>query len=371
MGSGSRRAARRRAAGPAAAAGIIAVLLAGLAPLAAAAPGSASGGPHNGSLGIAGEFGLNPAPGPQGQASSYFQLSAAPGQVVTAAIVASNLADKTETLDLGRAVGVTAGNGGTAYGPAAQGCSGPACWVTGLQSQVTLAAGSREELPFTVRVPPLTRPGQYLIGITGESAAGVRREKVGSNGRASAQAVIVDVVTVGVAITVGNLPTLVNRLSVHGVQGTIVGPVARLNISIDNSGQTFARGAGQASCRAGGRRHSYGVYAGTVLPGDHAVVVTNAPGLPEGATVPCTIQLRYGNNQVLRWSGPVAIPSAGARQRLIHTGPGAYSELPASGGIPLWAIILMVLGGLILISLWAGVLLRRQRNHDVSDPPSD
>ncbi len=40
--------------------------------------------------------------------------------------------------------------------------------------------------------------------------------------------------------------------------------------------------------------------------------------------------------------------------------------MPQSG-IPLWAIVLMVLGGLVLFSLWA-VLLRRQRNRNLNPP---
>jgi hypothetical protein len=370
MGSGSSLlAGLRRAALSAVAAGMM--VLTGLALPAAAAPGSGSAKPGPGVLGIAGKFGLNPAPGPQGQAATYFQLSIAPGQDATARIVVSNLGDKPETLALGRALGTTAGNGGTAFEPAVTGCSGPSCWVTGLPSRVTLPAGDRESLAFTVAVPPQTQPGQYLSGIAAESAAGSGPVKVGSNGRSSAQATIVDSVTIGVAVTVGNPSTLLNRLSIRSVQGVDEGSVARLNVSLYNTGQTFARGTGQASCQAAGRGHSYRVYADTLLPGDHDVVAVNAPGLPEGATVPCTIQLRYGTDQVLRWSGPVAIPSTAPPRRLVHTGPGAYSELPASGGIPVWAIVLLVLGGLILISLWGAVLLRRQRSRNLSDPPSD
>ena len=85
--------------------------------------------------------------------------------------------------------------------------------------------------------------------------------------------------------------------------------------------------------------------------------------------MPCTIQIGYGRSQILRWSGAVAIPSD-AVGRIVHTGPGAYSVLPATSGIPVWAIVLMVLGGLILVSLWVA-LLRRQRNRKLSEPPSD
>jgi Bacterial protein of unknown function (DUF916) len=370
MGSGSRLLTWPRRVAPRAAAAGVAILLAGLVVLATAAPGSASARPGPGALGLTGKFGLNPASGPQGRASSYFQLSIAPGQAATATIVVTNLADKTQTLDLGRALGVTAGNGGSAYEPAAR-CSGPSCWVTGLPSHITLPARDRESLAFTVRVPPTTTPGQYLSGIAAESAAAQRAVKVGPNGSASAQAVIVDTVTVGVAVTVGNPSTLLNRLSIHTVQGQAEGSIARLNISLYNTGQTFSGGAGQASCQAASRSHSYRVYANTVLPGDHDVVAVNAPGLPEGTTVPCTIEIRYGRNQLLRWSGSVALPSATPVGRIVHTGPGAYSEIPPASGIPAWAIVLIVLAGLLLISGWGALLLRRHRSRNISEPPSE
>ena len=371
MGSGSGLLAwLRRAAGRAAAAGI-ALLLAGLALLAAAAPGSASGKPNPGVLGIAGKFGLNPAPGPQGQAASYFQLSIAPSQAATATIVVSNLADKTQTLVLGRALGTTAGNGGAAYQATVKRCSGPSCWVTGLPSRVTLPADDRESLAFTVRRPaqdparpvPERNHGRVRHGIKpGESRLERACVSAGDHRRLG---------DVGVAVTVGNPSALLSRLSVHSVQGADEGSVARLNISMYNTGQTFAGGNGQVSCQAAGRQHSYRVYANTVLPGDHDVVAVNAPGLPEGATAPCTIQLRYGADPgppLVRHGGHTFPPPAQAH--CPHRPRRLFRDSPTSG-IPIWAITLIVLGGLILISLWGMVLLRRQRSRKLSDPASD
>jgi hypothetical protein len=353
----------RRAVMWATAAGVV-VLSAGLVPVAAAGPGLAatdsglaSGGTGMGGVGIAGDFGLAPEPGPQGQLTSYFQLAVAPGQAVTAAVVVANLAQHTQTLALGHAIGVTASNGGSAYLPATARCSGPACWVTGLPSRITLPAGYRELVAFTVRVPAGTSPGQYLSGIAAAPATRPTPVKLGSNGSSSAQAVILDAVTVGVAVTVGDRSSLVSQLSIRGVRGTAEGPIARLSISLHNSGQTFAKGTGQASCQAAGRRRSYPVYAGTVLPGDHALIAVNAPGLPEGTTLPCAIHVRYGNGQVVSWAGLVAIPGRPAG-RVVRTGNGDYS-LISQNGIPPWGIALIIIGLLLLAAVSA--LLYRQR----------
>jgi len=340
-------------------AGIVALSLGSVPALAASAPGASSAGSSGEGVDINGEFGLAAAGGAEGQPSpSYFQLAVAPGQAVTATLVVANLGQRTRTLALRHAIGATAGNGGSAYFPSPGRCSGPACWVTGLPSQVTLPPGYKELVEFTVRVPPKTRPGQYLSGIAAAPVARPKPVSLGSNGSSSAQAIVLDAVTIGVAITVGDLSSLVRRLSVRGVQGLTEGQVARLNISLYNTGQTFAKGTGQASCRAGGRWRHYPVYAGTVLPSDHALIAVNAPGLPEGTTLSCAVRIRYGQYHVVSWSGPVTIPGAPAG-RYIHTGNGAYS-LVSSNGIPAWGTALIIIGLLILAGI-CFLLYRQQR----------
>jgi hypothetical protein len=354
MGWCSRLAARLRPAAVLASLAGVVVLSLGLAPPAVAAPRSESGGPGVNPLGIAGEFGLAPV----NQRTSYFQLAIAPGHAITAEFIIANLARLPQTLTLGHATGITAGNGGSAYLPAARRCSGPGCWVTDLPGRVTLAPKQSAYVTFQVRVPRGTRPGQYLTGIAAGSATESGPVQVGSNGHGSgALAVIHNTVTLGVAVTVGNLPDLVSRLSVHGVQGMTEGPVARLSISLYNTGQTFSHGTGQATCQAGGRPHTYPFYAATVLPGNHASIAVNAPGLPEGATLPCAVQLRYGHGQVVHWAGLVGIPR-GPGWHSVAAGNGVYAEI-SPAGFPRWGI------GLIIVCLLLGAavvyLLAQQR----------
>ncbi|HUN33125.1 MAG TPA: DUF916 domain-containing protein [Trebonia sp.] len=361
----------RRAVVLASAAGIVALSLSPAPALAVSvasatsatsaisAIGSSPGDTGPGGVAINGAFGLAPAGGPDGgPPPSYFQLAVNPGQAVTATVIVANLGQRTQTLALRHALGITAGNGGSAYLPAAGRCSGPACWLTGLPSQVTLPPGYKEYVAFTVRVPLKTRPGQYLSGIAAAPAVRPRPVSLGGNGASSAQAIVLDAVTIGVAITVGDRSSLVSRLSVHHVQGVAEGPVARLNIGLYNNGQTFAKGTGRASCQAGRQWKSYPIYAGTVLPNDHALIAVNAPGLPEGATMPCTVRIRYAQDHVVSWSGPVTVPGAPAG-RVVHDGNGAYT-LISSNGIPSWGVALIIIGLLILAGI-CFLLYRQQR----------
>lgn len=338
----------QRAIAAAAAVGMLAAVITVLPIATAVAAGPVSNG----------KFGLTPVPASNGRAAPYFTLTVAAGQAATSTVLLSNLGHATEKLKVGRSTGVTAANGGSAFSRSFQRCAGTGCWLTGLPAKVSLAAGTGEKLPFTVRVPRGAADGQYLAGITAELASRPRPTKVGSNGKATARAVIIQQVTVAVAVTVGSMSRLTTRLRISGVSGAAVGPTARLNIALDNTGQTFAGGTGRATCAVAGRRHSYAVVAATVLAHDHAVIVVNIPGIPQGATVPCTVGIRYGNGLTAGWAGMVTVP-APPRTRIYHTGSGAYSVVP-EGGIPAWAIALFVLGVLVLAAL-AVLLLRTRR----------
>jgi hypothetical protein len=293
-----------------------------------------------------GSFGISPAPSGNGSVEPYFIMGLAAGGSTSADALVTNQGTTTQKLKISAATGVTAGNGGSAFTGAFEPCSGPGCWVTGLPATVTLAPETAEVVRFTVHVPPGTRPGQYLAGITVAQATAPSSVAVGSAGTGSARAVIVEEVTVGVAVTVGRLATLDTRLRIPSVFGSAIGPLPRLNIVLANTGQTFTRAAGNASCTTAGKTLRYEVLADTVLPGDQATIPANGIGLPAGSPVSCTVRLRYGRGQVVTWTGQVTIPAV-PRARIVHTGPGAYAVVPA-GGIPAWAIALIVIGGLLL-----------------------
>lgn len=320
---------------------------------AASAPAQAAVVP-----GADGAFGLGPAPGAGGRAQPYFMLTLPAGGAATAVVLVTNYGGTTEKLKIGRAAGVTAVNGGSAFRGAFQPCSGPGCWLTRLPPVVTLPGGSEEALGFRVHVPAGTRPGQYLAGITGELATAPKPVRLGQRGPKATQAIIIRQVTVAVAVNVGSQAALTTRMQITRVVGsTIGGSLPRLTIMLANTGQTFARAAGSATCTGTGKQQAYRVFADTVLPGDQAAIAANAIGLPEGATAQCTVRLTYGRGQVASWNGPVTIPG-GVRAHEVSVGPGDYAVLP-DGGIPAWAIALMVLGALLLAGMT--VLMLRMR----------
>jgi hypothetical protein len=340
-----------RAARPRARASAGLALLALLAALAAPAPARAMPDPG------LGPFGLTPAPTAAGQPRSYFSLAIAPGRSGRDTAVISNDGHVTERLRVTLAKGVTAANSGSAFEAVTGRCSGAGCWISGLPATVTLAPGAREALGFRVRIPARTRPAQYLAGITAESAIRPRAVRVGSNGHASAKAIIIDQVTVGVAVTVGSLARMRTAVAITGVAGGWVGTTPRLSLAVRNTGQTFVRAMGTIACQAGGQRRSYRVIMETVLPGGVPVLPVNAPGLTTGS-LPCTVRLRTAAGGLITWSGTVSIPKR-VLTRTYHPAKGVYVSLPQST-IPPWAIALLVLGSLLLITTVTLLVRRRQ-----------
>jgi hypothetical protein len=339
------------------------VVAAGLA-IGVAAPADAIsvGGPT--------PFGLTPTPAYNGQARPYFQVNLAPGQTATDAVIVTNAGKTTTTLQISPSTAVTAPNSGSAFGGFFQKCVRVGCWVTGLPSTVTLKPGERETLRFTIDIPKATPLQQYLAGITAQPATPPPAVSVGSNGRASAKAVIINQITVGVAITVGSFSQLRTRLDLPSVTAGTAGHTPRIDVHLRNTGQTFTKATGAVTCTVGSKRLSYPVAVDTILPGEPAVVPIGAPRLPVGKPLPCTVQLRYGNGLTSAWSGTIKIPAI-PDSIIIHTGPGTYSILP-TGRIPAWAIALIVIGALTLAALTAltVLLLRRHRHVPTQQKPT-
>jgi hypothetical protein len=305
-----------------------------------------------------GPFGLTPTPTVAGQPRPYFQMAIAPGRSDVGTAIISNEGTKLQRLKVTVSRGVTAANSGSAFEGLTGRCQGPSCWVKQLPGTVTLRPGERRLFAFRVSVPRRTRPGQYLAGITAESAIRPRAVLVGRNGHASERAIIIDEVTVGVAVTVGRRSRLHTTLVISPVWAGWVGSTPRLYIPVRDPGQTFVKATGRIACSSAGRRHSYRVVMETVLPRGSAVLPINAPGLVRGPAR-CAIWLNDGTGRPVTWSGVVNVPPR-VITRTYHPARGVYVSLPEQT-IPPWAVALMIIGGLILTSLLAVLIQNRRR----------
>jgi hypothetical protein len=329
-------------------------------------------------IGVSGPqpFGLAPAPAPGGQPRSYFTFQLEPGQARTDAIVIGNEGSSPQTFALAVAKGATATNSGSTFPADSAACTGAGCWITGLPSRITLPAHREQRLPFHLAVPRAAPQQEYLAGITAGPAAPLSPVNLSPNGQS--RAVVIEQVTIGVEIIVGDAARMRNELDIPNVTATMLdGTLPRLLVNVDNHGQTILRAHGTASCAPGGKPITEPVYVSTVLPGDGAQIPVNVLGLHAGVRTHCSVILPYAGHLTAQWSGLVEIPqtassvappqSAVAPLGSIAAPPPAKSAARQSG-LPTWALTLIAaLAALALGMLVALILILRRRPRPTED----
>lgn len=299
-----------------------------------------------------GPFGLSPTPLAGGKARGYFSIDLAAGQAATETLLVYNESPKPEELRLIRALGQTATNSGDSFQSDPSTCRSTGCWLASLPSEIRIAPHRVEEAAFKVSVPAGTPAGQYLAGVTAVSASLPKSVLLGRQGKTSERAIVIDEVTVGVAVTVGPLSKLRTQMRIPAVKGSRLEALPRVEMELANVGQTFSHATGSLACRVGTKSLRYAVTASTILPGQQAVLPINAQSIGFNKTVPCTARMAYGHNQVAIWSGLVRMPSSVQPTKTYHTGNGVYTSLPArSNGIPGWAIAVIAIGSLCLVGM--------------------
>jgi hypothetical protein len=312
-------------------------------------------------------FGVAPSQLPNGQARPYFIESVAPGHSGVDTAVIANKGSTPLALLVSAATGTTAVNSGSSYNRSFKPCAGAGCWVSGLPTTLTLSPGESTVVPFTVTVPPGTRPGQYLAGITAKPAVAPAPVIVGSNGRSTARVVIVNEVTVGVAVNVGDPSQFVSNLRIDTITSGAVATLPRIFVHVDNGGQTFLKANGTATCTDNSRHVTFPLKLDTVLPSGRAVLVVNAPGLGFGSVAHCQAVLDYGTGLTATWAGVVTMPAVTTPPKIVHVGPGDYAHIPAQG-TSVWVIVLIVVSALVLLALLAVLVMLRRRRRDPGPP---
>ena len=142
-------------------------------------------------------FGLRAGGNPK---LGYFVYTIAPGASRTGAIIVSNSGTAAGTVKLFTSDATTGHTTGTVY-LTDQKASRAGSWVKLAQTQVTLAPGAHKSVPFTVKVPQGTKPGQWVGGIVAETSHRVAGTTT-SKSKASVQIRIRDLTIVAVQANV-------------------------------------------------------------------------------------------------------------------------------------------------------------------------
>lgn len=270
---------------------------------------------------------------------SYWTVVVTPGKAtqVQLSVKVDNPTKIPQNLELSPVDSLQSPEGGEAYGTTDV---GPARWVTGLPSSVTLAARQSEMVPFTVSVPATAVVGDHLAGISVSSVPAAT-----PNG--GAVATIDNRVVVGLAVEVGKgMPAMKIHWAKSPTQGRVV-------VSLSNPGTTWLHPKGSISAEG----HQWATEAETVLPKGTVHLVASTPGLTAGQHHISVVLSSTGVTAT--WNGEVLVGSDSAATPLTPTGTHALPGSAAATYLTDVKIAAPVVIGAILVLM----LLRRQKRQ--------
>jgi hypothetical protein len=302
---------------------------------------------------------VTPAPAPGSQLaphSRYYLLRLRPGAVVTQTVVLHNDNDHAIDVHIDGIDGFTSDATGASYGTPYQHPHGTGRWIVITTPEITLQAGEQRSVPFTVRVPPSTAPGQYLGGLgmyvpltststTIVSAPGQATFGITLQGE---RIIAVEVVVPGAAKA---------DLQVSGVTPVAAPSGLVLDVGLANTGNGFGHGTGVVTVDDTNTNVPFTI--GTFV--SHTSINYRVPWTP--TVVPGThnvsVRLSY-DGRVTTWNGTVSIAGAlkNNLERALHqTEPGAPTPSTTRSMSPL-----EVAGAAAAVACVAGaVVLRRRR----------
>lgn len=325
---------------------------------------------------------VGPEIAPGAPPASYLTLTVKRGAVTHAAVIAANPERYSCGVRLLPAYGKTAQNSGDSYtvDPGLRHCAITSCWLSGLPLTVTVPAGGRVRVPFTIGVPAGTPSGQYLAGVVAGPSEPPARPRF-AVGHDVVGAAVVARVAIGVAIIVPG--PLVPQLRIPWVKLDATSDAAALNVTEQNGGNTWEHPEGQvlittdervqtltARPRQSNDRatlpvvNTFSIRSRTILAGDSATLPLAIGTIPRG-TWPTEVDLWYDHHHKLAvWRGQISYPSpsgdAGGA-----SAPGA-NDSSTSPSLPAWAKLLIgALAGLsAALGLFVLFLLGRRRRRE-------
>lgn len=308
-------------------------------------------------------FGLRAVGNPK---LGYFVYKLPAGGTKSGAIIVSNSGDRRGTVKLYAADGGTGQTTGTVYltndKPQRAGA-----WVELGASSLTLAPGKFRRVPFTVRVPAGTKPGQWVGGIVAETATTTQSQR--TNRKA------------GVQIRIRNQTIVAVQVDVPGPRRASfeIGAVKtggqrnfqQLIVGVENTGNVLAKPSGSVTIsRNGTVLQTLPFTMDTFLPqtsidypillkkalaaGDYDTKVTLSYPAPGGGTRTATAapKLEISNEdvkQVFTSAAPTQQPPT--------------ADTSSGGDSPPWALIGAGVAALVVL-LALVLLLRRRRRRD-------
>jgi hypothetical protein len=219
--------------------------------------------PTTGAAGGTTGFSIRPGHYDPNDASTraYFDRKVAAGASFSDDVVVTNGGSQPVTLLVYPVDGVTGQTSGAVYGNRGAVLRRAGRWLRPGASRVTVAGGKAVGVPFTVRVPPGSLPGDHLAGLAFEDT-----HVTTSGGRFRIRQVIREVIGVLVRVPGPAQPVLqLGRLTLSTLPGT---GLAAVVVPIANVGRSLCKPRLTVSLSAGAFRERITRQLDTILPAD-------------------------------------------------------------------------------------------------------
>lgn len=323
--------------------------------------GTSFGGRASAQSGV--QFSIQPARSP-GEDAPYFSYTGKGGEQIDDVALVINAGSEAVTLKLYAADGITAIGGGTAFAGAEEERTGVRAWIRSSASEVTLAPGARQPVPFSVRVPSDATPGDHVAGLVVEAPP-----KQGQSG--GIQTAVVE--RVGVAVVVRVPGESLEQLALGGICLNQETGSNYFQIPVANNGNILSRSSGEfVLARQGGKEvFRKPIESATILPRDATFLRIDAPSDPGPGRYTATVRLNQSDGRVAEGSTGLrirnrkengcqasdAIPAATA----VVLGEKVLPDANGGGAFPVLTVSLI--GAIVLLALLLIVseYLRRRR----------
>ena len=316
-------------------------------------------------------FGLRAAGNPK---LGYFVYTLAPGASRSGAIIVSNSGTAAGTVKLFTADATTGHTTGTVYLTDRK-ATGAGSWVKLAKTQLTLAPGAHRSVPFTVRVPKGTKPGQWVGGIVAETSHRVAGTTT-SKSKASVQIKIRDLTIVAVQANVPGPKEVSFRIGAvktggqRGFQQLIVG--------LTNSGNQLRKPTGRVVVRAKGAVvQTLRFTMDTFLPQtsiDYPILLKKALG-PGTYTADVALDVPGPNGARSHFEASPTLTVSNTDVKQVFTSAQPTQAPPvastsSSSSTP-WAAIAIGAAVLVLLLLLAFWLLRSRRRREPEEAATE
>ncbi len=323
------------------------------------------------------QFGLQPVLYDPSQplTKSYFIFDRKPGVTVKSQVRVINVGTARGSVSLYAVDATTGQTSGAVYLNHDDPRNDVGAWVTLGVQHLTLNPGQSKIVPFQVTIPNSVRPGQHLGGIVAENLAQPGSTPTPNpNGKTGTFQIKVKNLTI-IAVQV-NLPgTSVERLAATGVQAGGQNGFQNLLVGLSNTGNVMLKpyGSLQVTNTQGQSVANQSLRLDTFLPQTaiNYPVYIKGPALGPG-DYQAMLTLMYGHNQVLHYTTKFSITQQQITQVFGSTRTQPPLGLPGGDflGLPLWGIILVGSGLVLLLLLAGNILFAASRSRGKAKRPN-